>query len=506
MASLGSRRREAINVWPGWVDALSSLVMVFLFVLMVFAVAQFYLSAALSRREEVVETLNRRIAELGQDLRNEQKANAELRDNLTKMTAHLNETGQRAQTTSEQANKTARDLADTQKNLAAEQEKSRQQAQKIQSLEEENRELSEQRSRLETNLAVNQRNMADLWQTIQNGADERDRLSQQLTARQAEVTQLTENLATSTNEVEAARKELEATRVSRDALSQEAATLRARVATLEETLVAERAQTAQGLQMTAAERQAFTRQLRHLLEGAQNRDLALAEAENRIRELNLSLGQAQTVRDQKAVESSDFARQIDQLKTELDRMSTLLNASEERDREQEVQIAALGARLNQALAGQVEELARYRSEFFGRLRDVVGNRSDIRIVGDRFVFQSEVLFNSGSAALEDRGRERLALLANALKRLASEIPPTVNWILRVDGHTDRKPIATPQFPSNWELSTARALSVVRFLIEQGIPAERLAAAGFASLQPLDAGDDDTALARNRRIELKLDQR
>jgi chemotaxis protein MotB len=151
-------------------------------------------------------------------------------------------------------------------------------------------------------------------------------------------------------------------------------------------------------------------------------------------------------------------------------------------------------------------LARYRSEFFGRLREVLGSRQDIRIVGDRFVFQSEVLFPSGSATLEESGKVQLAKLANTLLEIALRIPPEVNWIMRVDGHTDPRPISTPQFPSNWELSTARAISVVKFLVERGVPSDRLVAAGFGEYQPLDPSRSDDAFARNRRIEMKLDQR
>jgi chemotaxis protein MotB len=162
--------------------------------------------------------------------------------------------------------------------------------------------------------------------------------------------------------------------------------------------------------------------------------------------------------------------------------------------------------MNRALAGKVQELQRYRSEFFGRLRDILGTRPGVTIVGDRFVFQSEVLFGSGSADLGSDGQQQLAQLARTLLDVSKQIPKDVNWILRVDGHTDNQPISTPQFRSNWELSTARAIAVVKFLISQGIPPERLAAAGFGEFQPLEPGDNPVARARNRRIELKLDQR
>ena len=199
-------------------------------------------------------------------------------------------------------------------------------------------------------------------------------------------------------------------------------------------------------------------------------------------------------------------QQIAALREQLTRIEAALDMAEREAEEKKVVIADLGRRLNLALAAKVEELARYRSEFFGRLREVLSDRRGIRVVGDRFVFQSEVLFESGSAELGAAGKLQLAVLAETLLQIAAEIPSELNWILRVDGHTDKVPIATARYPSNWELSTARALSVTHFLVDQGIPSRRLAAAGFGEFQPLESRDDEFAYRRNRRIELKLDQR
>ena len=154
----------------------------------------------------------------------------------------------------------------------------------------------------------------------------------------------------------------------------------------------------------------------------------------------------------------------------------------------------------------MQELARYRSEFFGRLREIIGDRADIRIVGDRFVFQSEILFAPGSAELGESAKTQLDPVIAALKAIAQKIRPDINWVLRIDGHTDRRPISRAQFPSNWELSAARAISVVRYAVAQGVPPARLAAAGFADNQPLEQGDNDEAYRRNRRIELKIPER
>ena len=198
--------------------------------------------------------------------------------------------------------------------------------------------------------------------------------------------------------------------------------------------------------------------------------------------------------------------QVAALTEQLKRIEADLEASEAKNKDQESKIQDLTGRLNTALLSRVEELAKYRSEFFGRLREVLGNRPDIRIVGDRFVLQSELLFPSGSADLQPQGIEKLQELSGVLLNLSQRIPPDIPWILRVDGHTDKRPIDTPQFHSNWDLSTARAVAVARFLIAQGLPPDRIAAAGFAEFSPIDQGTDEAALARNRRIEFKFDQR
>jgi chemotaxis protein MotB len=194
------------------------------------------------------------------------------------------------------------------------------------------------------------------------------------------------------------------------------------------------------------------------------------------------------------------------LREQLAKIAAALDASEAKAKEQQGQIVDLGRRLNLALASKVQELARYRSEFFGRLREIIGDRADIRIVGDRFVFQSEVLFAPGSAELGEPAKTQLDPVIAALKAISQKIPPDINWVLRIDGHTDRRPISNAQFASNWELSAARAISVVRYAVAQGVPPARLAAAGFADNQPLEASDNDEAYRRNRRIELKLTER
>jgi chemotaxis protein MotB len=236
--------------------------------------------------------------------------------------------------------------------------------------------------------------------------------------------------------------------------------------------------------------------------------------------INGALADATTRGDQAVAADQDKARQLSEqevtlatlnqninaLREQLTQLEAALDLAQAKNKDDEVKIADLGTKLNLALATKVEELARYRSDFFGRLKEILGDRPDIRIVGDRFVFQSEVLFTPASADLGDPARKQLSPVVNALREIQSKIPPGLNWILEVDGHTDSRAINTPTFQSNWELSTARAVSVVKFLIEQGIPSEHLSAAGFGEWQPLDRASSDDAYRRNRRIELKLTQR
>jgi chemotaxis protein MotB len=199
-------------------------------------------------------------------------------------------------------------------------------------------------------------------------------------------------------------------------------------------------------------------------------------------------------------------QQIAALRRQLSALEEALQASEKNNKDSQTKLADLGQRLNVALAQRIQELSRYRSEFFGRLRAILGNRPDIRIVGDRFVFQSEVFFDTGQAVLLPEGRNELDQVAAALVDLDRQIPADLPWVLRVDGHTDSRPITSPQFPSNWELSSARAIAVVQYLISKGVSPQRLVAAGFGEFQPIDPGKTDEAYQRNRRIELKLTER
>jgi chemotaxis protein MotB len=199
-------------------------------------------------------------------------------------------------------------------------------------------------------------------------------------------------------------------------------------------------------------------------------------------------------------------QQIAALRRQLNAVQEALGAQEAKDKENQARIADLGSRLNVALAQKVQELARYRSDFFGRLREILGERADVKVVGDRFVLPSEVLFESGQASLTTEGKTAVDKIFVALSEVAKEIPPEIPWVLRVDGHTDKRPISSPQFKSNWDLSAARAIAVVQYLLSRGFSPQHMLAGAYGEFQPIDEGDSEEALRRNRRIELKITER
>jgi chemotaxis protein MotB len=232
----------------------------------------------------------------------------------------------------------------------------------------------------------------------------------------------------------------------------------------------------------------------------------MAESQRKIGALTSALDSEKQVSARALAQVEVLNQQIAALRSQLAALEQALDASDKKDTEAQARIADLGQRLNVALAQRVQELSRYRSDFFGKLREILGSRPDIRIVGDRFVFQSELFFDSGSAVLSSEGRSELDKLATALNDLEKQIPPEINWVLRVDGHTDVRPIVTSQYSSNWALSAARAISVVQYLISKNVPPQRLVAAGFGEFQPIDPANTEEAYRRNRRLELKLTER
>lgn len=453
MYSLGRNSRRSVNIWPGFVDGLASLLMVVIFVLMVFMVAQFFLRASLTGKDEALDRLNREVSELAELLALERAANADLRINVAQVSSEL------------QSSLAQRETLSTQLNL-----------------------LIEERDAVEAELRAAATEKDSLASQLAALIEERESLEKLLAEAEASTGKTEEELRAAYETIEADKAKIETQlaelailKTLRDEMTQQLAEMEAALTQQEQAADALREQA----ELAQSESEALKAQIAQAEIAREDQVKLTDEAQSKVDLLN---------------------RQISALRQQLARLAVALEATEAQNAERDVQIADLGRRLNVALATKVQELSRYRSEFFGRLREVLGSRSDIRIVGDRFVFQSELLFETGFAELAEPGKVQLRQLAQTLTGITGEIPDDIDWILRVDGHTDKRPIVTANFPSNWELSTARAISVVKFLIEQGIPRERLAATGFGEFQPLDSGEDEIAYRRNRRIEFKFTQK
>jgi len=425
MAIARRSRHQTLDIWPGFVDALATLLMVIIFLLMIFVISQLYLNDALAGRDKALDRLTRQVTELGELLALERSANDDLRQN-------------------------------------------------VESISDQLRASLSRRDALEADLGDLRAERDGLLARFQASQEANDALSTELDETKTAFEEASAALSASREELEDAYTTINADK---------------------ETIEAQLAE----LDRLSSDIQALDALREELLQKVAAQEEALGETQSELSEEKEAAILARA-------EAAKLNKQIEALRLQIGELSALLDESEKRDREAEAQIADLGKRLNVALASKVQELSRYRSEFFGKLREVLGNRRDVQIVGDRFVFQSEVLFGGGSAELGEAGKAQMASLAKTLLEIAQQIPPELNWILRVDGHTDERPIATARFPSNWELSTARAISVVKFLQSQGIPADRLAATGFAEFQPLDERKDEIAFRRNRRIELKLTER
>lgn len=376
MSMLAARRRRGVDFWPGFVDALSSLLMVLVFVLLIFTIGQFVLSDALSGRDKALAQLNAELAALAKSLSMEQQARVTALERIEELSASLAST-------------------------------------------------SGERDALRLNL---------------------DQTTQSLSQAQAQ-------LEASSNEVAKLTADISALAELKRQLESEIAT---RLAELEDT-----------------------------------REKLAAQTE---------------LSAKSAAQVELLNRQMAALREQLDELSASLELARAQGKAKDLRIEELGRELNLALANKVNELQRYRSDFFGKLRAVLGNRSDIQVVGDRFVVPSELLFASGTDELTPAARVQLDQLAATLREVSAEIPSDLDWVLRIDGHTDKRPISTPRFPSNWELSSARAIAIVKYLVVQGIPPRRLAANGFGEFRPLDPDDTEAAYAINRRIEIQLTNR
>jgi chemotaxis protein MotB len=539
MAGASDRRRGrgGLDAWPGYVDALSTLLMVIIFVLLVFVLSQGFLSAALSTRDRALERLNRQMAELGEMLSLERGSNEELRASLARAQAEISAAGAARDTALAQLSllRDERDRLGTERDAArGERERlaariadletaSRSRTDRLGALEQQ---LTEARARAETvggDAARTIRDLNEARRQLEALREEATRLDTQVRADRATIEARLSDLARLSEQVRALtalRDEME--RQAEAALQRASAEETRRQAAERE--AEQRAEQSRAALARAQEEEARRRAAeRTAAQSAEQGQAAVAqatEAESRRRAAEQAAEEARRTAAQRTEEAQQYARlsesaraqaallsrDLAALRAELSRLAAALEAAEAAGRGKDAQIAALGQRLNVALAARVEELQRYRSDFFGRLRDVLGDRPEIRVVGDRFVFQGEVLFPTASAELTPAGAQQIRELARVLQQIAEQIPRDLAWVLRVDGHADRNPIRSARFASNWELSAARAIAVAQLLIAEGLAPNRVAAAAFGDTQPLDTADTPEALARNRRIELRLTDR
>ena len=477
----GSTRFSAI-IWPGFVDVMTALILVLFFVLSIFMIVQFVLRDTITGQGQQLEELSVQVANLADALGLE------------------------------------RSRADREAALAAT--------------------LGAERDAAQARVADFEAQVARLIARNTDLTGELDasraESAERLTAQQA-LEALAASLRTDVEAAKAAAGEagaaLDAAEAQRRTEAAAAEALRQRLADADTelnamtlTLEAERKKAEQTLTLLAAAEAAKQR-----LESSS--DTALTEAQRRAAELaqaNILLSEQQEVSAEAQRQVALLNQQTAELRQQLASLQGLLDTAEAKDAAARVEIENLGQNLNAALAraaieerrraeleaaererlaAEAQDLGRYRSEFFGRMRDILGSREGVEVVGDRFVFPSEVLFSPGSATLNAEGRAQVARVAAVIREIADQIPPEINWVLRVDGHTDKTPVSRGPFRDNWELSQARALSVVRYMTEaEGLPPERLAATGFGEFQPLESGDSPEALARNRRIELKFTER
>lgn len=425
MASLSRRDHRSSLIWPGFVDALATLLLVIIFLLMIFVLAQFFLGQALSGRDQALRQLENDLSELSQVLALSREENKQLQFGVESLRDQLSASLSARASLDQQLAQLRADYADAQGRIA----------------------------NLESQRATDQ----DIISSLNTDNDQMRR----------EIADLSGDIAA----------------------------LKALKAELEKEVTA--------LSLRAAQAEDEADKLEENLETTLK---SLVEAQTRSEGLEVGLAEQREISETARAQLALMNQQMAALRQQLSALNAALEAAEVEAEKKDVQIKALGQRLNAALASKVQELSRYRSEFFGRLREIIGDRKDVRIVGDRFVLQSELLFDKGSATIGEQGTQELQTLATTLLEIALTMPGDLDWILRVDGHTDSDPISTPKFPSNWELSTARAVSVVRALIDAGIPPKRLAATGFGEHYPIEPGNSEAAKAKNRRIEFKFTQR
>ena len=468
------RSEDNSIIWPGFVDVLASTLMVIIFVVLLFTVAQVYLGDLVVGKNKQIQSLEKTIEIQDETI---------VEQDLT--------------------------LSDKEIALLERQEVIKQLDSELDILDEEIKVKQSEISEKENLLTAKDQEIS-LQDELLKEKDETILTLDDLIDKQAlDITELNEIIARITEELSLSLEEKEELRVKLSSLNEEQQNLKSKLQELggENEVLVGQLSDSQG-------------RIQSLLES-----LSSSKGENEILETQISSveNQNQSLKDQISSLEQDsviqttslnealskisrLSEDIKILSNEIQMLNNLLESKEAEIASNKIELGELGDRLNRVLTSELYKLQKYRSEFFGQLSDTLGQREDIQIKGDRFVFQSEILFESGSTDIQSGGRVALSLIAKTLIDLSNQIPTDLDWILQVDGHTDRVPIATARFPSNWELSHARALEVVKFFIQQGIPADKLSANGYGEHQPISLGSSPEDLKLNRRIELKITQR
>ncbi len=439
MFSTQRRVRGGFNIWPGFVDVLATVLLTFVFILLLFVIAQFYLTGLLSDRDAALARLEGRIQSLAEELSLERGTRGRLEERVSDLYEELHAT------------------------FAA-------------------------RDELEEQLTVSE--------------DEAEELRVELADLEEEVEVGEETLKVKLRELASLQADIDSLRAVREDLETEVGTLAGRLEETEADLgtVRDRSKALRAELADAEERTNLAQ------ESIEERDIRIETLVAQIAERDRALVEEERLSAEAEDRIARLRQEMRALEQQIASLADALDISEATVATQDVEIEGMAERLNLALAEKVRELSGYRSEFFGRLREVLGDIDEIRVVGDRFMFQSELFFDSASAEIGEDGREKLSRVADILLDSSERIPAGVPWVLQVEGHTDTRPIDTERYPSNWELSTARATNIVHYLIDEGIPPDRLAAAGYGEYQPIDTDPTAGAYERNRRIELGLTSR
>ena len=535
--SLKNRLADTTNIWPGFVDVLATLLIVIIFVLMVFTVSQIYLSDAISGRDKALQDLRSKINELSKILVIETKDKEEALSTLSETEKELEDTQLNLQSEQLLSEQLQTDVAKKRSELFVQEQNIIALSEQISSLLKELRIVAnaletyegQEIALLETEglgerinkalatridqLKLLNEKLEQSEKSLNEKILELDLVNQKLNDNEValqdqifQYQQLTNDLleindslglkdATLKEQLDAIRfKNEELARLNKDLIQKDSTifNLRGKISELNNILsLSEEKQVEQEVQLS----------------NLKNQILSIEEDSKIKEETSLKeIEKMQVQAEQTLQQINLLSNEIDILKNEISILNSALEANEIDILAKDLEIEVLGEKLNKALTSKVFELQKYRSEFFGKLQAILGDREDIKIVGDRFIFETELLFDSASADLQESGKEKLSEIGLTLKETTVDIPSEIDWIIMVEGHTDKRPINTFKFPSNWELSTARANSVLKLLLDIGFAPDRLAAAGYGEFYPISNGDTDSDYQQNRRIELKLTSR